>query len=614
VEQTIAVITWFCIAVQLSFNALFWVVAARRQRAAGTPLQAACDHPVEQRDRWLIVVPVLNEASLLRDTLQPLMRTLSDGPTQLFVALDGKTSDAVATCDSVVTELMESSCGFAGQRGDVDFDASSLLKDLEWEFVDKLLAQSDETGAAIVCEEWRRIAVIQRLPTSHVVDSASRSRRKAECLNLVLSLCGRLNVWLHYRDRDCLVSEVAIADLRERHAAVVNEHGEPIHQTLVSLSFPDIFFCVDADEIVDPERLRRFQAVVYENSDCALVQAIKYDAPREGTFASRAFSANYSSWFHWEGGWTSSRNATTECSYYGSLGALRLSLCPRSRSMLRLTTGRDLPCTVVFPEGHGVEDYPLFADGLLSRATMLVETRLAVGRAPTSFGALCSLWARWTSTNTQVFLWRTIPALCTQPGLKVTKRLALAYHGLSWLAYCVPGLTSTGIAMVVLAATNDHFWLGTVACVSMMCDASRRLLPGAEVRLSDRLLRVPIEYLLWGVASIAFVEGVRNRALMHTRRISAIATPREGSVTPCVVDAAPLYFLHGMILLAALVYVFRSTVHLSAVQLALLFYSAVYCAGALVLSLGCVSDGHDALDPEDATVSDNPYVPQPEGP
>jgi hypothetical protein len=561
------------LAFQLLYGLLFVLIASGRAvaRARQTPSPALA---VAQRRgaRWAIIVPVVNEAALLRRCLGALS-LLADDHTDLIVALDGKDLQSVAECECEVDAFVSK---LGGGRS------------VEEAFVDEFLDAPSEQAADEIAERWRRSISIQRLPTTLVVEERGR-RRKGDALNLVLSLCGRRCLWLRFDQAEVLVVASSLVELRQRYSQTVAAQGCPSARSLFAVPWPDYYLGVDVDEVVVPERLRRLQAIAESSPDLALVQCVKVDEPNSASIASHAFYASYASWFHWEGTWPSQPRGGpwSGCSYYGSLAAIRLAPEKLHIKRMALAGGQTFDGCALFADNYAIEDFDFFSKKLFSDRTRMLEFSAARGDAPIDLPALLALWARWTKDNVSIILYDTLPKLASAPWTGQT--IALAYHGMSWFTY--GNLPLIALLVSVCAAAG---WgaassvLGWLAVVVFALEVARRSVPVPGVRAWQHAARFPAEFLLFPVAWLLSVAG----AIAPWANIARVrlTTPRDRVVWHLPRWIALTYIAYAFTIFSPWAYRYISRHEPPAVAPAFLAAALLYGAWCFISYIALVAD------------------------
>jgi len=351
---------------QLGYNILFlWMALTRYvhriRQVAGDGLVPENAIEPGHPSRWLVVLPVLCETEHLRKSITCLVshpECICD--VDIVVALDGKTQEDVDACFRVVRDVLDNHSGSIAAR-------------------------------------------VHCVPTSSTVCEGLK-RRKGEAINLVLSLMGKHCVWTRMGSADLLFVNDTLEEVEARTTTLLQGHRDDVRLRVLNIPHADYLMVVDVDEKIDAVAFKEFRTRVASMPGVTLVQCPKRDIPNSGTVSSKAFAANYDSWFHWEAGWPESDGvlSTLGCSYYGSMAAIAIEQVPCEETTIVLNTGQVLVGKALFAEGYTIEDYVFYAHNLLGSRTVLLSDAIAVGEAPTNLSAWLSLWARWTYDNVSV--------------------------------------------------------------------------------------------------------------------------------------------------------------------------------------------------------------------
>lgn len=282
------------------------------------------------------------------------------------------------------------------------------------------------------------------------------------------------------------------------------------------------FLCLDVDEILSPGGFEALLKAADRNPQAALIQAPKYDRPITRSWFSRAFSAGYSAWFHWEAGWVP-RGATKEASsYYGSMGAIKLDELTLTETRIELAHGGVIHGQEVFPIKFAVEDYPFAVAALPRLESVLLRSPIGTGCAPPDSPGVLALWHRWAHGNIAASKWQARQIL-VGPMLSKSQRIAWIYHSATWYAYVALGL----LPLALVAALMSNGPLSTI-CLGLLCVAAslewvRRLMPVPRTSLAQRILRLPVDTMLWPVVAHAIVAvwlGLSSTVSRSTPRIT----------------------------------------------------------------------------------------------
>lgn len=571
------------VAFQLFFNGLFVIVAAfrslsrkRRELFADPPSTSDCL-------QWLFMIPVVSEAHLLRRCIRHTAASASPRTT-IVVALDGKNLDAVDACEGEIERFVKEWRATGDRRdGAQTYQGHSQ----ELELVDALLRADTEEDADRVESLWRSLVPIQRVPTTMTCEGLSR--RKGEALNLVLSLCGKRCIWLRFCGKEILVVGETVKELRERYDVVIAHYGQPYTRKLFSVPTPDYYLCIDVDEVVDPEAIARLQRLAARHRDLALIQCKKQDGPISSSLMGYAFQAYYASWFHWEAAWPSRTGPHGDesfgCSYYGSLAAVRVAHDTLEPQKVELRGGQVLRGSALFPEGYSIEDYAFFSNKLLRSPTLLTGFTAGKGDAPYDIGALFSLWARWTKDNVRVFLYSTLPSLIRSPGGSFVKKIALVYHGMSWFAYANVAVISMLVGLAAATGSRPDYrglWVAAVAVFAL--EVYRRCLTVPGIKLWQRLIRLPVEYLLFPIAARFVLAGVL--APWKILADAPMATPRDGQRRQVPFWVTTCYALNGFALGYGWIGLTMNSGHVDSLQLLCLGLFSIWFASSLLVLMG----------------------------
>lgn len=594
---------------QVIYNILFFVIA-RQRHSTRCQKNNLCDNSASSLTRnWLITIPVLNESHLLHRCLRRVINAASTNNT-LAVALDGKDLQSVLACENeirrIVTEwqsclpnhlltdisiLVKKIQGIPDE--DTHWQTTRGKKPITWDSVEDALIESllrtkSEVEALEIEQYWRSIVPIQRIPTSIVRDEVSTAR-KAEALNLILSLCGQHIMWVSFEKIEMLVFGDTIHDFHGKYSAAVDRYGSPTRAYIFSAPLPDYFLCIDVDESIDLPALNHLQSIAETHSEYTLLQSVKCDLPISNSLFGRAFHANYSYWFHWESSWLNNIGSrkVAGCSYYGSLGAIQVDKDLIEHNVMKLHDGHELPLRQLFIEGYGIEDYPFYSRKLLRKATALLNFSIGTGEAPYDIGALFAIWARWTKDNVYVFIYYTFPQLLKISRKSLSQSIALLYHGMSWFAYVnIAFIAVLASLKTIIGENTGTSVFGGVLFLICLLEFLRRSLRVPNLKLSCNLLRLPVEFLLFPVAGYFAVSGLISP---FTRLLSPpISTPRDRLRRRPMLWVLISYFVYGFFLLYGF---YRSLIEMEQLAnvwnvlmfLSLTFFGVIFVFGLAIL-------------------------------
>lgn len=536
---------------QLGVNILFlWVAVARfvhRFRGVTTVDEQLPANLIETRNspRWLVVLPVLCEAEHLRKSLKCLVsrpECLRD--VDIVIAFDGKTQEDVDKCFRVVQETLN--------------------------------IHNNSLAARVHC-----------VPTSRTV-CGGQLRRKGEAINLVLSLMGKDCIWARLGSADLLFINDTLKELEEREAELLQKHRDDFHLRVINIPNADYLMVVDVDEDVDSVAFELFRSRVASMPGVTLIQCPKYDSPNGGTISSKAFAANYDSWFYWEAGWLEIDEVVSSpgCSYYGSMAAIAIENVSCEETTIALTSGKNLIGKALFIEGYSIEDYVFYAQKLLNSQTVLLSESIAVGEAPGNLAAWLSLWARWTCDNVTIFLRVTLPALLNGQIVGVTKRLALVYHGASWFSY--PNVVFLGLGTICFMANYSGSGaknLGMLILLVLLLEVGRRLIPTPRTSIVERMVRFFAEVALFPVGALYVLAGIAKGYLNISVPIATSRATLGGRPAWWIILS---YLLFISIVLSCSVQIF-SDYHafqkIGALELASLFFASWFVIGLTLVML-----------------------------
>ncbi|WP_392535174.1 hypothetical protein [Nostoc sp. C117] len=554
---------------QILFYLLFLATAIQRfanRRVNVTPHIQAMQVPNKQ---WLVAIPVLNESHMLQSCIEQVLLAVRP-PSSIIVALDGKNTVAVSTCQAEVLSTLQHWRSL--QIHKIKSELSHLITDLpkairvslhqsltateiNWSKIEEVLVTAmieadNEEVASSIESCWRCICPVQSISTSLTVQEYS-SRRKAEALNLLLSLSGKRCIWLRFESKEFIAIASNIKQLRQQCHKLQKEYGVPVEQRIVSIPCPDYFYCVDVDEKIEPLAFSKLQSIAEAEADTILVQSIKQDFPVSGSLFSYAFQAHYAASFHWEAGWLDTRSQPViGCSYFGSMASIRLSPNLLEKQNIKLLGGQLLDGWKLFPEGYGIEDYALYCDKLIYLKTRLLDFSVGKGEAPRNVGALFAMWSRWTKANVRIFLHQTLKKLLslTQSTLSFNGRLVLFYHGMSWFTYAnVALITSFMTLQLLVEPTLDSWFLAVMPTLVLAFEIFRRIIPVPNVKFWQAIVRLPVEYLMFPIAAYFVMAGAV--APYINLGSPPVSTPRNNNFSVLPLWVLTCYFIHGSWLL-----------------------------------------------------------------
>jgi hypothetical protein len=265
---------------------------------------------------------------------------------------------------------------------------------------------------------------------------------------------------------------------------------------------PTYILCIDVDEALSGEGFQMLREAASCYPEASLIQAPKYDLPVTGSWFSRAFSAGYAAWFHWEAGWSSGRAGQNASSYYGSMGAIKLNDFAAGETKIELAGNEVIRGREVFPPHFAVEDYPFAIASLTDRETLLLRRPIGFGYAPPDTPGVLALWHRWTHGNVAAARCRGAQILLG-PMPSAWQRMAWVYHSASWYAYVVLGLLPLALLGALLSQGRGSELCLALVCIAISAEWARRLLPAPLTTLRQRLLRLPVDIMLWPVGAHA---------------------------------------------------------------------------------------------------------------
>jgi hypothetical protein len=297
---------------------------------------------------------------------------------------------------------------------------------------------------------------------------------------------------------------------------------------------PTYVLCIDIDEALSREGFQMLREAASCYPDASLIQAPKYDLPVTGSWFGRAFSAGYAAWFHWEAGWDAGGSGQNASSYYGSMGAIKLNDFRGVETKFELATGEVVRGREIFPPHFAVEDYPFSIASLADRETVLLRRPIGFGYAPPDTLGVLALWHRWTHGNVAAARWRGVQILFG-PMPSGWQRMAWIYHSASWYAYAALGLLPLALLGLMLAHGGVYKVCLALLCVAISAEWARRLVPAPLTTLRQRLLRLPVDIMLWPVGVHAIIAAWSGTTTLFSR--STPRTPGSRSLPAWVVGA-----------------------------------------------------------------------------
>lgn len=401
------------------------------------------------KSSWLVVIPVLHEAAQLEKCLRASLTATPDSTT-IIVVLDGKTIESVETCRAVVNRVNDS-----------------------------IRAKEPLSRRNLSC-----------IPTSLILKEGS-TRRKGEAINVVLSLCGKKALCTY----DGQQYRIAVAD----NSSLDADHCSEASWEIV---IPDANYllCVDVDEQLTAAGFSTLRDAAQRDERAVLIQCRKHDQPVSGSAFAHSFSSAYAAWFQWEAAWPRysdhTVNSTLGSSYYGSMAAIRLDPRLLEPTNLELVTGRSLQGVKLFPGGYRVDDYPLFLRKFSRQRCLFLETCAGSGESPLDAFGYLSLWERWALGNIASFRdnWQFILGIGSY-----RQSLSMAYHAASWYIQALFGLLPCVLSVSYLLSSKLALDTGILVLLVFLLQATKNILPASGTVLWQRMLRLPIEMLLWPV-------------------------------------------------------------------------------------------------------------------
>lgn len=494
-------------------------VSACHQLAA-TTVEATGAGPDREKGtdetNWLVVICVLKEVKLLyRCVLHALIASENLGT--VIVALDGRTPEIVDECHRIV------------EVANADYQAIS----------------GSDVPARALC-----------IPTFLGWKSEVHRKSKAMALNIVISLRGTEIFWYSKSTSPSLVIQRPAASSGDWQA--------------ISIPSATFVVCVDVDEILTGEGLKRLMAATRRYPEAVLVQCAKYDRPVGRNLFSRGFTAAYTSWFFHGAAWCGADNSHLSASYYGSMAALKIDYNTYPSCTYTLTNGERVHGIEVFPTQYAVEDYPLYVKHLRDKTTVFLPSIAGHGLAPADAGAFLQLWGRWAFGNLATI--RDSPKTALGRGTGANQRRCMQVHAISWIAVGLTGILPilSSFSLLIHSIFTIPVCLTTASII--LATTYRLLLPVRGVSLADRTLRVPIESILWPVSIVCLANAiVGNKSFFTTP-----ATPRDGGRIPIYYW---LTYLSELTLVTyTLIFAYYASTNLWVISL--------YILGSLPLSIG----------------------------
>lgn len=336
--------------------------------------------------------------------------------------------------------------------------------------------------------------------------------------------------------------------------------------------------CIDVDETLSTDGFEVLREAASRHPRAVLIQAPKHDKATTRSWFSRAFSAGYSAWFHWEAGWDSGdANTQVASSYYGSMAAIRLGGLSATEVDIQLADGTTVRGREVFPEQFAVEDYPFAVSSLATLETVLLRRPIGMGCAPPDTPSVLALWHRWAHGNIATTKSKAGQIL-RGPMQSERQRVAWIYHSMSWYAYLALGLLPLALFGALLSSGLQSTFCLALVCLAATVEWVRRLLPTPMTSFVQRALRLPIDTMLWPVVAHAIFAAWTGTKSSVSRSTPRIAGSRS---LPLVVIA--VYSLEALVVVATAALAVERSDFLSVTTCALVTAPALIGLGAIAL-------------------------------